>query len=221
MSAALTEPVNTEAAITGYVEVMTGTAVLGWAWIPGHTAPLTIELRLNGDVVASVLAGELREDLAQNGIGDGRHAFTLPVPEAARGRGAELLVFARAGDGPASPIGTPPLEDGLREQLAQLQKGVELMVGSQRVLHRNVQAALLKQASQAGPGMIEVAALQGSIQESIATLEMFVVRLEAGLVPQAPAATPTEPRWALAGAAAAAGLALGISFWALIHSMPG
>lgn len=207
-------------AVTGYVEAITGTAVLGWAWIPGQAESLTMELRLDGQVVATALASELRADLARSGIGEGRHAFTLPIPEAARGRIAELRVLARAGDGPAVPIGSPPVEDGLTRQLAELQKGLELVVGSQRVLHRNVQAVLLERAADAGPGVAEIAATQVVIQESLATLELFVVRLEISLANQAPAVQRPQPGWVLGGAAAA-GLALAISFWALLHSMPG
>ena len=217
---ALTEP-----GITGYVEVMTGTAVLGWAWIPGQAAPLTIELQLDGDVIAVAAAGDLREDLAQNGIGEGRHAFTLPVPEAARARSVELRVYARAGDGPAVLIGTPPVEDGLKAQLVQMQKSIDLLIGSQRVLHRNLQAALLERAGspKAGPHttLEQVAATQAALQESIDTLELFVVRLETSRPDPAPIAAPREPRYAMAAAAAAVGLALVMSFWALLHSMPG
>ena len=93
MSATLTEAPRP--AVTGYVEALTATAALGWAWTPGQAEPLKVELRLGAQVVAEAVADGLRPDLARSGIGEGRHAFTLKTPEALRPRLAELRVFAR------------------------------------------------------------------------------------------------------------------------------
>ncbi len=204
--------------VAGYVEAMTATAALGWAWIPGQPAPLPVELRLGDQMVAEAMADGLRDDLARSGIGEGRHAFTLPVPDALRPRLAELRVVARTPDGVAVPLGAPPMEDSLAERLASLHRGMELLVGSQRVLHRNVQAALLAQAQ----GSPDIAATQASLMESISTLELFVVRLEQGMAGLAgPHAEPSHPRWALASVAAVATTALLASTWALVRAMPG
>lgn len=213
-------------AVAGYVEAATTTAVMGWAWTPGQPEPLVVELRLGAEVVAEAVADGPRDDLARNGIGEGRHAFTLPVPEALRPRLTELRVIALTPDGAAIPLGSPPLAPDVGERLAQLARGMDLVVGSQRVLHRNVQAALLARADavpQDGPASAAgLAANQAALGESIMTLELFVTRLEAGLaglvVPPAQAAAP---RWALAGIATAAGVALLVSAWALVRAMPG
>lgn len=224
MSAALTEAARP--AVAGYVEAITATAARGWAWTPGQAEPLTVELRLGAEVVAEAVADGLRPDLAQSGVGEGRHAFTLKMPEAVRGRLAELRVFARAKDGAAVPLGSVPAEDGIAERLVQLSRGMEMLIGSQRVLHRNVQAALLE-AKQPGvqPGaaasLAEVAATQASLAESVATLELFVTRLEQGMAAMAAQRTRAAgPRWALGGLAALSLAALVLSAWALIHVMP-
>ena len=225
MSAALTE--GTRPAVTGYVEAVTATAALGWAWTPGQAEPLTVELRLGAEVVAEAVADGLRPDLARSGIGEGRHAFTLKTPERLRSRVAELRVFARTADGAAVPLGSVPAEDGIAERLVQLSRGMEMLIGSQRVLHRNVQAALLAgpQAGGTQPSaaasMAEVAATQASLAESVATLELFVTRLEQGMAAMAAQRTRTaQPRWALGGLAALSTAALVLSVWALIHVMP-
>lgn len=216
--AALKPASPAQAAVAGYVEATTDTAVLGWAWVPGHGAPLSVELRLGEAVLSEAVAGELRDDLARSGIGDGRHAFTLPVPETHRARLAELRVVARAPDGAAVPLGVPPAADGLTETLAKLGRGMEMLVGSQRVLHRNLQAALLARAE---PGNTQ--GDPARMEEEIATLELFVVRLEQALTASRLAAAPvrTEPRWKLGTVAGMAGLALLLSAWSLFHVLPG
>lgn len=61
---------------------------------PGATA--VVELRIGGRVIASALADRHRADLAEAGIGDGRHAFRLEV-EAGLLAGAATLTLAGAG----------------------------------------------------------------------------------------------------------------------------
>jgi hypothetical protein len=207
----------------GYVEATTPTAMLGWAWVPGHPEALTVELRLGPVVVAEAKADELRDDLARSGIGEGRHAFTLTVPEAYRGRLSDLLVFARSLDGKAVPLGAPPAEDALVAKVAQIQRGLEMLVGSQRVLHRNLQAALLAQAEKRpsiAPGDQPDAAAHAGVADSIAALEHFVTRLEKALAGVAISA-PAQPRQYLAPMMLAAGAMLAGSVWALLRAMPG
>ncbi len=231
MSATLTEaprPAATGPAVTGYVEAITATAALGWVWTPGQAEPLTVELRLGPEVVAEAVADGLRPDLARSGIGEGRHAFTLKTPERLRTRLAELRVFARTAGGAAVPLGSVPAEDGVAERLVQLGRGMEMLIGSQRVLHRNVQAALLaapqadaQPGAQAGVSLADVAAAQAALADSVATLELFVIRLEQGMAALAAQRTGTaQPRWALGGLAALSMAALVLSAWALVHAMP-
>ena len=78
-----------------------------------------IELRLGDEIIARAVADQPRPDLASNGVGDGRHAFEIAVPNDYRARIAELRVFARSGDGEALPIGAPPAAEGLSEQMAK------------------------------------------------------------------------------------------------------
>jgi hypothetical protein len=223
VSAALTEAPRP--AVAGYVEAITANAALGWAWTPGQAQPLTVELRLGPEVVAEAVADGLRPDLARSGIGEGRHAFTLKTPEALRSRLADLRVFARTADGAAVPLGSVPAEDGVAERLVQLSRGMEMLIGSQRVLHRNVQAALLaapQAGAQAGASALaDVAASQAALADSVTTLELFVVRLEQGMAALAAQRTRTaQPRWALGGLAALSTAALVLSAWALLHVMP-
>jgi hypothetical protein len=209
--------------IAGYVEAVTATAVLGWAWTPGDAQQrLHVELRLGDTVVSTAVADQLREDLARNGIGDGHHAFSLPVPESARARVAELRVFARTEDGDAAPIGSPPAPEGLTERLDRLQRGLESIAGSQRVLHRTLQSAVLSRAeAPASDGAAEAA--QTALQQQVAALEMVAVRIDEKLAILAGerAAASQPPSRALLGALALSATALLVAIIGLIHSLPG
>lgn len=214
---------SAQPAVAGYVEALTASAALGWAWQPGSAAPLRVELRLGDEVLAQATADGLREDLQRNGIGEGRHAFNLPVPESARVRLGELRVVARTTDGGAVPLHAPAADGGVSERLTQLARGMEALVGSQRVIHRNLQAALVGAPAgntAATEAQAAIAATQASLAESIGTLELFVVRLEAAMAGVAQAPAPPAPRWALPAVAGVAALALAASLAALLRVMP-
>src|SRR5690349_7340512 len=129
--------------VTGYVEAATADRLVGWAWAPASPAErVRIELHLGEKVVAHTVADLPRSDLLANGIGDGRHAYEVAVPPEVRARAAELRVFAQSGENPAIPIGAPPAAEELSAQIAKLMQGMDTLVNSQRVMHRNLQAAL-------------------------------------------------------------------------------
>jgi hypothetical protein len=219
---------STRADLAGYVEAVTADRVLGWAWSPGTPAVrAAVELRLGDAVVARAVADRPRPDLASSGVGDGCHAFELAIPEAHRGRSAELRVFAATGDGEPVPIGAPPAPEALSDQLGRVLRGVDALVGSQRLLHRNLQAALTSRAERPDDGEAVAAALarlesaQAAAAEQIAAVERFVVRLDERLaaiprdgVPEG-RAMPLAARWALA----VSGTALVVSVAGLAWSL--
>lgn len=220
-SARPASPRQATAGVVGYVEAMTETAALGWAWRPGLQERLAVELRLGARTVAQGVADGMREDLARSGIGDGRHAFTLPIPDEARGRASELRVFAVRDGEAAVALDAPPAPDASADRFAQLQRGVDMLIGSQRLMHRNLQAALLQQAPSMATPLADIAAAQARLQESIATCELFAVRLEQALTARDAPAKAAQPRPALAAVAGLSSLALVVSCWALYRVMLG
>ena len=65
----------------GYVDSCGGGEVRGWVW--DRLRPqcgLRVEIYSAGVLIGSSKADLFREDLAANGIGDGRHGFTFPLP---------------------------------------------------------------------------------------------------------------------------------------------
>ena len=206
--------------MVGYVEAMTDSAALGWTWRPGSSDRLTVELRLAEQTIARTTADGLREDLARSGIGDGRHAFALPIPDELRSRSSELRVVAIGEDGTTVVLEKPPTPATDAGGLANVHRALDILIGSQRVLHRNLQAALLQQPSIAN-ALTEIATVQAGLQDSLATFELFAVRLEQALASrEMPTATSRMPR-GLSVVAALATLALFGSCWALWRTMVG
>lgn len=217
--------------VVGYVEAATTDRILGWAWAPG--APelrAKIALRLGETVVADTVADLPRPDLVSNGIGDGRHAYDIAIPPEARARAAELRVFAQAGDGPPVPIGATPVADGLSEQVAKLLRGMDALMNSQRVIHRNLQAALTTRPDADGEltsvALKRMSEMQTETAEQLSAVERFVVRLDEQLSQlsladqqSVPGGRPIGPvaAWALA----LAGIALAVSVVGLVRSLGG
>ncbi len=203
---------NAAVEINGYVEATTPTQVLGWAWAPGAPGRrVKIQALLGESVIAEAAADREREDLARNGIGDGRHAFELQLPEAVQGRLRELRVIARTDDGATVSLSVPPAADATLERLEHLQRGIDALVASQRVLHRNLQAALLAQPNREPS---ELSALQEQLKNQVATIELFAMRLDEQYVAPAVAAPPSHSRMVRA-AFAVAMTALAIAVYGL------
>ena len=205
--------------VTGYVEAVTETAALGWVWRPGLDERLTVELRLGEQTIGRTCADAMREDLARSGIGDGRHAFTLPIPEAMRSRANEMRVFVVREGEAAVALDAPPPPDASADRVAHLQRGVDMLIGSQRLMHRNLQAALLQQPP--STALADIAAAQSVLQDSIATVELFAIRLETALATREAPAGPAPARRGLLVVAAISGLALLGSCWSLYRVMLG
>lgn len=91
-------------ATVGYIDRIDGTRVSGWAWNRARPdQPLGIEIRIDGRLATVVMADRFRKDLANGGIGDGKHSFEaeLDEPIAPEDR-HRVAALARCGsDGPA------------------------------------------------------------------------------------------------------------------------
>ena len=207
--------------VVGYVEALTVSAALGWVWRPGFDERLTVELRFGDQTIAQACADNMREDLARSGIGDGKHAFTLSIPDAMRSRSDELRVVVVGEGEVAIVLGAPPASTPAvtADSLTSLQRGVEMLVGSQRLMHRNLQAALLQQAPSLAPALADIAAAQSGLQESIATFELFAIRLEQALAAREGQTRAAPTRWGLVVVATIACLALLASCAALFRIM--
>ncbi|RDJ22151.1 hypothetical protein DWF00_23710 [Bosea caraganae] len=71
------------ARMNGRVDALDGNRLHGWIWDEARPEErLRVRLMLDGRVVAEVVADQGRIDLRRNGIGDGRHAFSMELDDA-------------------------------------------------------------------------------------------------------------------------------------------
>jgi len=205
----------TEAAIQGLVDNATPDRLYGWAWnANGPGERLAIEARLGATTVFAAVADLARPDLAQAGIGDGCHAFEIPLEAEWVRRRSELAIVARAADGTETSVPVrirrPPGETPERD----MQRAVEAVVAGQRRLHEDLRG-IAARVPGAGEREALTALLQShhDLQDRLETLTLWLTRLDERLAAMA-APTPTTPArssgaWTIALVAVLAALGAG------------
>ena len=183
----------------------------GWAWNAAQPDQrLTVELRLGDATVAAATADLARPDLADNGIGDGCHAFEFPLrPEWIKRRG-ELSAVVLGADGAEIPVAVRVRRPDDAQVSTRLQRAVEDLAAEQATLRHEIAARPDQSAS-------------AVLAQRLDQLELWVARLDTRL--GAAAGTPPagadsrvfglDP-WqtvlaAVAASAASAALALAVS----------
>jgi hypothetical protein len=66
-------------AYQGWVDGLIDDRLCGWCWRIGSPDPVSLELSVDGQCVATFIAMDRRDDLEQIGIGNGRHGFFSPI----------------------------------------------------------------------------------------------------------------------------------------------
>ena len=171
--------------IQALIDNATADRLYGWAWNPAEPEQrLTVELRLSDATVAATTADLARPDLADNGIGDGCHAFEFPLrPEWVERRG-ELSAVVRCGEGGAEvPVAVRIRRPDDAQAATRLQRAVEGLAAQQAALRREIAAR-------------PDAAAAATVEQRLDQLELWVARLDARLGEAAAA----PPRKAAAGA---------------------
>jgi hypothetical protein len=70
------------ARMNGRVDALDGNRLHGWLWDEARPEErLVVRLVLDGKAVAETVADQSRVDLRRNGIGDGRHAFSIELDD--------------------------------------------------------------------------------------------------------------------------------------------
>jgi hypothetical protein len=174
------------AEIRGLVDNATPDRLFGWAWNPASAGErVAIELRLADTPVATTTADVARPDLEKAGIGDGAHAFVLPLrPEWIRRRD-ELSVVARAADGTETPIPVrmrrPGTGDGAAASAAAagLQRAVEALADTQRRAQEQLEAVAARlPAATERTTLDALVEAQAALNERLDTLAVWLARLD-------------------------------------------
>ncbi|NLS05963.1 hypothetical protein HGP14_21700 [Rhizobium sp. P32RR-XVIII] len=126
--------------MNGRVDAIDMGRVFGWAFDP--MAPdqrLTIRVLLDGKVIAETVADRNRPDLRRNGIGDGKHAFEIALPDPVQSRANDLVVVARNGSGSEQTLRVPQPDEQAAEALiaaplAKVLDKLDVLMASQRQL---------------------------------------------------------------------------------------
>jgi hypothetical protein len=221
MSATLDEarPART-VEIQGLVDNITQDRLYGWAWNAARPAEgLAIELRVKDEAVATTTADRLRPDLARAGIGDGRHAFEIPLQPAWSQQVADMVVVARTAEGTEAPLAIRVRRAELDPNGA-LQRVLEATATAHRQLREELEriAARLPAEDPAREETLHrVAAGQADLAERLDALTLWLTRLDGRLAAlparDAPALRRRVDPWqfllgvALAAVLAGAGLA--------------
>jgi glycosyltransferase involved in cell wall biosynthesis len=88
-----------ESEVVGYLDGYRRGGFEGWAWMPSRPEHrLEIEIVVNGFVIARTMASDYRADLRAAGVGDGRHAFVVPL-ELDTARSGPVKVLVRTVEG--------------------------------------------------------------------------------------------------------------------------
>jgi hypothetical protein len=172
----------TPSPIVGFVDAIVGDTIYGWAW--NRKAPdehLTIHIRIGEEEIGTTTADQERDDLKENRVGDGRHAFVfrLPPDSVAEIDRVEVSARSSSGGGPV-PLAMPPVpKTAGSERADNLQELVGRLMHSHRVLHRTLQSGFagLKDST-ASAGVSELRAAQTALSEQMRNIEVFIVRLD-------------------------------------------
>lgn len=182
----------------GFVDGVTGNQIDGWAFEPAHpTERVVVELRLDGETVATSVADRHRTDLVRAGVGDAFHGFRFPLRANWAERRSELAVVARGVEGgeaglplfrrgtPAEPRPAPPSP--------QVVKAIEQLVAGQRAMDQRLAelSSRVQSPPQPAPAMAAEPMPMGEAEQRLAVLEAWVARMDerlAALQSAAPAA---------------------------------
>ncbi|TDH64421.1 hypothetical protein E2C06_00295 [Dankookia rubra] len=166
--------------VRGVIDNATPDRLYGWAWDFGHPAHrVRVVLRIGGETLAEARADGARPDLAKAGIGDGCHAFELPLRPEWRDRLAELAVVAFGDDGREYPIAVRLPRQSTPASNA-MQRTMEGVIAEQRDLRRELVALRERTGQQDGERQAEVPAID-ALQTRVQHLELWLTRLDTRL----------------------------------------
>lgn len=178
--------------MSGRVDAVDMGRIFGWAFDP--MAPdqrLTIRVLLDGKVIAEAVADRNRPDLRRNGIGDGKHAFEIALPDPLQSRANDVVVVARNGSGSEQALRVPQPNEQAAEALiaaplAKVLDKLDLLMASQRQLQvsqRSLQRSPEIDGDKAEtPGLTEVSnsveSLKMEINQRLNDLDVHLMRLD-------------------------------------------
>lgn len=187
--------------LEGNVDAIDRDRLFGWVWCPQHPdAQIDLIVRMNGHTLIKVKADRERIDLRRNGIGNGKHAFEIELPEAALAAVDSLSVVAITPEtGAENPLRIPSQTEqaahsAMNAPLGKILDRLDRLLAAQHIL-QNGQREAAKRLIESSKRMDELASADDGIeagvklvrngQEELASrveqLEVFLVRFDKSL----------------------------------------
>jgi hypothetical protein len=179
--------------VTGRVDAIDNGRLYGWAFDRSHpNSRMQVIVSLGSQKIAEVTADKLRSDLRRNGVGDGQHAFDIPLPESVTARQRDLSIVAVSPTGEERILYAPTLDEQAAEALiaaplTRVLEKLEILMAAQRQLQlnqRGVQRATTEgdgagRGADAPPAQIEqIETTQTEIVSRLSELEIFLMRFD-------------------------------------------
>lgn len=228
MSATTEEaPVVRATEIQGLVDNVTADRLYGWAWnAAGPGERLSIELRIRDEPVAQAVADRMRPDLARAGIGDGRHAFEIPLQADWTRQVAEMVVLARTAEGTEAPLAIR-LRRAELDPNGNLQRVLEATATAHRQMREELErmaARLPAEDTAREPLLRAIAEGQAELNGKLEGLSLWLTRLDAKLATLPSQEVAQRPRrldpWQLVLTAALAAVLVGAGLATAAHVLP-
>lgn len=187
--------------LEGNVDAIDRERLFGWVWCPQRPdAQIDVIVRMNGHTLLKVKADRERIDLRRNGIGNGKHAFEIELPEAALAAADSLSVVAITPEtGAETALRIPSQTEqaahsAMNAPLGKILDRLDRLLAAQHIL-QNGQREAAKRLIDSSKRMDELASADDGIeagvrlvrngQEELASrveqLEVFLVRFDKSL----------------------------------------
>ncbi|WP_266029486.1 hypothetical protein [Brucella intermedia] len=186
-------PQRTEA-MKGRVDAIEEGRLYGWAFDPSvPTERLLIRVLLDDKPIAEAPADKDRPDLKRNGIGDGKHAFEVMLPQFAAARAGELVVVAANAAGGEQKLRVPKPDEQAAEALiaapmTRILDKLDILMAAQRQLQVNQRslqrvAPTLDASGNAAPAeLLDIASsvdgLRTDLHQRMTELDVHIMRMD-------------------------------------------
>lgn len=186
-------PQRTEA-MKGRVDAIEEGRLYGWAFDPSvPTERLLIRVLLDDKPIAEAPADKDRPDLKRNGIGDGKHAFEVMLPQFAATRAGELVVVAANAAGGEQKLRVPKPDEQAAEALiaapmTRILDKLDMLMAAQRQLQVNQRslqrvAPTLDASGNAAPAeLLDIASsvdgLRTDLHQRMTELDVHIMRMD-------------------------------------------
>lgn len=183
-------PTEVPLGLTGRVDAIDNGRLYGWAFDRSQpSSRMQIIVSLGAQRIAEATADKLRSDLRRNGVGDGQHAFDIPLPESVTARQRDLSIVAISPTGEERILYAPTLDEQAAEALiaaplTRVLEKLEVLMAAQRQLQlnqRGIQRAGEAAATgvEAPPAQLDqIETTQTEIVNRLSELEVFLMRFD-------------------------------------------